>query len=158
MIHRRLAQHPAEYKSARSLRVRAGLLLLLPLFSLGHLAGAVQARNCQCTHYVYRQRPDIQPGMGDARNWIRSAAARNLPTGSFPHVGDVAVFTGGEHGFNQEFGHVAMVIGVNRSHDRFDIIGWDGIKNDCRIEIYTNLAVSENTRFIYSGDSEPRDR
>jgi len=120
-------------------------LLQLPLQKA---YGQHNKENCQCTDYVYRQRDDIKTGMGHARDWIYSAHSRSLPVSEVPRTGDVVVIINGEHGFNAEFGHVAMVIGVNRDHTRFDIAGWDGLKNNCTVEIYTNLTVTNNTVFI----------
>jgi hypothetical protein len=126
------------------------LMLAIPLFQLPFekAYGQQKKENCQCTDYVYRQRDDISRGMGHAKDWIHSAHSRGLPISEVPRTGDVVVIINGEHGFNAEFGHVAMVIGVNRDHTRFDIAGWDGIKNNCNVEIYTNLTVTGNTAFI----------
>lgn len=124
------------------------ILILLAAAWFSPVDAATQAA-CQCTDYVYRQRDDISPPMGDAKDWIHSARSRGLPYDSRPQVGDAAVILNGEFGFSAGFGHVAVVIGVNRDHTRFDIAGWNGFKDDCRVEIYTGLPVTENTFFIH---------
>ena len=68
----------------------------------------------QCTSYVAKLRPDLpyfEGTSGDARNWIESAQANNLPTGTVPRVGAVAVFKPGQYGAGS-YGHVAYVIAV----------------------------------------------
>ena len=105
--------------------------------------------SCQCTDYVYSQRPDIAPGMGDARDWINSAAKRGYPYDQIPQVGDVAVFLNGSHGFSAEFGHVAMVTWVSDDHTRYNIAGWDGLKADCVLQSYSNLMIRPDDWFIH---------
>ncbi|HKZ54591.1 MAG TPA: CHAP domain-containing protein [Anaerolineales bacterium] len=105
--------------------------------------------NCQCTDYVYSRRADLPQSMGMAKNWLASARVLRLPYDQVPQVGDVVVFLQGEYGFSAEYGHVAIVIWVNESRDRFDIAGWDGLKADCVLEIYHSLAVTDNTFFIH---------
>ncbi|MBN1265986.1 MAG: CHAP domain-containing protein [Anaerolineales bacterium] len=122
------------------------VLLLLPVYHT-RAEGSLQA--CQCTDYVYRQRADIPGEMGNANQWVLSASFLGLPFDHTPQPGDIAVILNGEHGFNAEYGHVAIVIGINRAHTRFDIAGYDGLKGDCMVEIYTGLPVTTNTVFIH---------
>lgn len=105
--------------------------------------------SCQCTDYVYSQRPDIARGMGNARDWITSASNRRYPYDQVPEVGDVAVFLNGSHGFSVEFGHVAMVTWVSNDHTRYNIAGWDGLKADCVLQSYSNLTVKPDDWFIH---------
>ncbi len=121
------------------------------LFTPKVLASDYQLR-CQCTQYVYRQRPDLPKGMGDAKDWLKSARYFRLPYNQVPQIGDVAVILNGEFGFSKGNGHVAIVIGVNAAHDRFDIAGWNGLKSNCLLEINTNLPVTPNTVFIHRHD------
>jgi surface antigen len=122
-----------------------GSLLLAPAVVLAEN----RVDSCQCTDYVYNQRPDIPTGMGHAKDWLYSARVYRLPYDQVPQVGDVAVILQGEFGFNAQFGHVAMVIEVNESRTTFSIAGWDGFKNDCRVEIFQDLPVTQNTYFIH---------
>ncbi len=105
--------------------------------------------SCQCTDYVYSQRPDIKRGMGTARNWISSAAERHYSYDQTPQVGDVAVFLNGSHGFSAEYGHVAMVTWVDDAHSRYNISGWDGLRADCILRSYSNLSVNSDDWFIH---------
>ncbi len=105
--------------------------------------------SCQCTDFVYSQRPDIPTGMGHAKDWLYSARIHRLPYDQIPQVGDVAVILHGEFGFNAQFGHVAIVIEVNESRTAFSIAGWDGVKNNCREEVFHDLPVTWNTYFIH---------
>jgi surface antigen len=69
----------------------------------------------QCTWYVATKRPDLPyfPGeSGDAKNWIQSAQKRDIPTGTTPRLGAVAVFQPGQYGAGY-YGHVAYVTAVN---------------------------------------------
>jgi surface antigen len=132
---------------------RFSVLSVLIIGSLTFLPTRVLAENrvgsCQCTDYVYSQRPDIPAGMGHARDWLYSARVHRLPYDQVPQVGDVAVILNGEFGFNAQFGHVAMVIEVNDSRTSFSIAGWDGLKNNCLIEVFNDLPVTRNTYFIH---------
>jgi surface antigen len=136
----------------KKLCFHALLLFLLLGISLV-LPGAAQADNrvdgCQCTDYVYSQRPDIPTGMGHAKDWLYSARVYRLPYDQVPQVGDVAVIINGEFGFSAEFGHVAMVTDVNEERNAFSIAGWNGILNDCRLQILHDLPVTHNTFFIH---------
>jgi hypothetical protein len=127
------------------------LLFLLALsFSLpGRVQADIRVNGCQCTDYVYSQRPDIPEGMGHARDWLYSARVNRLAYDQIPQVGDVAVILNGDFGFSAEFGHVAIVIEVNGDRDRFSIEGWDGLKNDCVLQIFQDLPVTSNTFFIH---------
>jgi surface antigen len=132
---------------------RCAALLLLIIITLLLLPIGVFAEDrvdgCQCTDYVYSQRPDIPTGMGHAKDWLYSSRIYRLPYDQVPQVGDVAVILQGDFGFNAEFGHVAMVIEVNESRSEFSIAGWDGLKNDCQLNIFHNLPVTNNTYFIH---------
>jgi len=128
------------------------LLILLESTLIPKIHGVraeASLEGCQCTDYVYRQRQDLPGPMGHARDWILSASSYGLPYDHTPQVGDVAVILNGEHGFNSEYGHVAVVIGVNREHTLFDIAGYDGTRNNCMVEVYTRLPVSSSTTFIH---------
>jgi len=112
-------------------------------------AEQVRSDGCQCTDYVYNQRPDIPLSMGHAKQWIQSARALRLPYDQVPQVNDVAVIINGEFGFSEEFGHVAMVTSVNEEHSRFTIAGWDGLEDDCALHTYADLPITVNTFFIH---------
>jgi surface antigen len=65
----------------------------------------------QCTWFVAKQRPDLpyfRGRSGDAKNWIKSAQAYKIPTGTRPRAGAVAVFEPGQYGAGY-YGHVAYV-------------------------------------------------
>ena len=136
----------------KKLCFHALLLFLLLGISLV-LHGDAQADNrvdgCQCTDYVYSHRPDIPAGMGHAKDWLYSARVYRLPYDQVPQVGDVAVIINGEFGFNAEFGHVAMVTDVNEERNAFSIAGWNGFLNDCRLQVFLDLPVTNNTFFIH---------
>jgi hypothetical protein len=69
----------------------------------------------QCTWWVSLLRPDLPwfPGKeGDAANWAVSAKKRNIPTGTVPEVGSVAVFAPGQYEAGPH-GHVAYVLSVD---------------------------------------------
>jgi hypothetical protein len=104
---------------------------------------------CQCTDFVYGQRPDIPNSMGRAKDFLYSSRIHRFPYDQVPQVGDVAVFLRGEFGFSALYGHVALVIDVNEAMDRFSIVGWDGLKADCKLEISLDLPVTYNTYFIH---------
>jgi surface antigen len=104
---------------------------------------------CQCTDFVYSQRPDIPNTMGRARDFLYSSRINRFPYDQVPQVGDVAVFLMGEFGFSARLGHVALVIDVNQAMDRFSIVGWNGLKADCILEITFDLPVTNNTYFIH---------
>jgi hypothetical protein len=125
------------------------MIIGLLIFPANSARGDANEQDCQCTDYVYRQRKDIPPAMGHARDWVKSASIFGLPYDYVPQPGDAAVILNGEHGFNSEYGHVAIVIGVNREHTRFDIAGYDGTVGNCLIDIYTDLPVTSNTVFIH---------
>jgi hypothetical protein len=122
-----------------------GLLLSFP----GQALADTRVNGCQCTDYVYNQRPDIPEGMGHAKDWLYSARLQRLPYDQVPQVGDVAVILNGDFGFSAEFGHVAIVTEVNDARDRFSIAGWDGMKDDCVLQIVYDLPVTYNTFFIH---------
>lgn len=131
----------------------AAVLIILLLITVCQPVLRARAQSgpasCQCTDYAYRQRSDLPGQMGHARDWVKTASDHALPVDHTPQIGDVAVILNGEHGFNREFGHVAIVIGVNRDHTLFDIAGYDGIRNNCMVEIYTRLPVTANIFFIH---------
>jgi surface antigen len=133
------------------MRHTALIFIMLGLLFPPPLKAIAESRvySCQCTDYVYSQRPDIPIGMGHAKDWLYSARVYRLPYDQVPQVGDVAVFLHGEFGFNTEFGHVAMVTEVNESRTTFSIAGWDGLKNDCRLQVFHNFPVTNNTYFIH---------
>lgn len=61
----------------------------------------------QCTWYVNYKRPDLPNGMGNANQYLSSARAKGLPTGSVPRPGAVMVTA------ESAFGHVTYVEAVN---------------------------------------------
>jgi surface antigen len=132
-------------RNATSILVIIGSLLFIPARAVAEN----RVDSCQCTDYVYSQRQDIPTGMGHAKDWLYSARVYRLPYDQVPQVGDVAVILHGEFGFSAEFGHVAMVTEVNEDRTAFSIEGWDGFKNDCRLQIFHNLPVTYNTYFIH---------
>jgi surface antigen len=71
----------------------------------------------QCTWYVAIRRPDLpyfRGKSGDALHWIASAKRAQLPTGTTPRVGAVAVFLPEQYGARR-FGYVAYVETVEGS-------------------------------------------
>ncbi len=47
---------------------------------------------------------------GNAKQWIRNAAAQGIPTGNTPYPGAIIQFSGGE--YNPYYGHVGIVVAV----------------------------------------------
>jgi surface antigen len=135
----------ANRRYVASLFLIIGVLFLFPTSVMAEN----RIRSCQCTDYVYSQRPDIPTSMGHAKDWLYSARVNRMPYDQVPQVGDIAVFLNGEFGFSAEFGHVAMVTEVNEDRSNFSIAGWNGFKNDCQIEVFHNLPVTRNTYFIH---------
>jgi hypothetical protein len=128
------------------------LVVALLIFRSNVEANAPMA-GCQCTDFVYSQRPDIPNTMGRAKDFLYSSRIHRFPYDQVPQVGDVAVFLRGEFGFSAIYGHVALVIDVNESMDRFSIVGWDGLKADCKLELFLDLPVTYNTYFIHQKES-----
>ena len=62
----------------------------------------------QCTWYANYKRPDLPNGMGNGGQYVASARAKGLPTGTTPRAG--ALVSTREAAF---FGHVAYVESVN---------------------------------------------
>jgi surface antigen len=104
---------------------------------------------CQCTDFVYSQRPDLPTTMGRAKDFLYSARIHRFPYNQVPQVGDVAVCLRGAHGFSLAYGHVAYVIAVNEDRDRISIAGWNGLVADCKLQIHLDLSVTANTYFIH---------
>jgi sporulation protein YlmC with PRC-barrel domain len=133
--------------------IRDAISILMIIGSLLFIPARAMAENrvdsCQCTDYVYSQRQDIPTGMGHAKDWLYSARVYRIPYDQVPQVGDVVVILHGEFGFSTQFGHVAMVTEVNEDRTAFSIAGWDGFKNDCRLQVFHNLPVTNNTYFIH---------
>ncbi len=136
----------------RSCSLTLTLIVALLIFRSNVEAHAPMA-GCQCTDFVYSQRPDIPNTMGRARDFLYSSRVHRFPYNQVPQVGDVAVFLRGEFGFSATYGHVALVIDVNESMDSFSIVGWDGLKADCKLELYLDLPVTDNTYFIHQKES-----
>ncbi|NIM95518.1 MAG: CHAP domain-containing protein [Anaerolineales bacterium] len=134
-----------------------GLFLLCTSLLVQEVASAdPRVDGCQCTDFVYSQRTDIPDGMGHARSWLASARYFRLPYDRIPQLGDVVVILNGQFGFSSFYGHVAIVIGVNETRDRFSIAGWDGMKNDCNLEIHLDFPVTTNTFFIHRKYDAPQ--
>ena len=131
--------------------IKALLILLLWVILLfpGRVLADPRVVGCQCTDYIYLQRPDIPLEMGHAKSWLYSARVHKLPYDQVPQVGDVAVILNGEYGFSAEFGHVAMVTDVSQDRTTFSIEGWDGFKNDCNLQTFHDLKVTHNIYFIH---------
>lgn len=110
---------------------------------------SVPLPGCQCTDFVYSQRPDLPTTMGRAKDFLYSSRIHRFPYDQVPQVGDVAVFLRGEHGFSAYYGHVAYVIAVNEERDRISIAGWNGLVADCKLQIHLDLAVTRNMYFIH---------
>ncbi len=117
------------------------------LISLRSALAAPRVDGCQCTDFVYSQRPDIPRGMGDAKDWLYSARLHRLPFDQIPQVGDVAVILNGAFGFSAQYGHVALVIRANADRTHFTNAGWNGLRGDCRQAIYRNAPVHQGHRF-----------
>lgn len=73
-----------------------------PASSYAHTAGNTYAAG-YCTWYAKNRRPDLPNMMGNAINWVSSAAARGYATGSAPRVGAIG----------QQGNHVVYVEAVN---------------------------------------------
>lgn len=128
----------------------SAVLLMAVLFPLSqHVEAAWPMPGCQCTDFVYSQRPDLPTTMGRAKDFLYSARIHRFPYNQVPQVGDVAVFLRGEHGFSAVYGHVAYVIAVNEQRDRISIAGWNGLVADCKLQIHLDLSVTTNTYFIH---------
>jgi surface antigen len=81
-------------------------------------AGANPYPHGQCTWWVWSRRPDLpwfSGNSGNASNWISSAQAHGIATGTVPVVGAVAVFQPGQYGAGG-YGHVAYVERVQGSN------------------------------------------
>ena len=143
-------------------RISIALLIILitsfPSRALQVQAASTSIGDCQCTDYVYSQRPDIPRGpipMGNANNWVNSARNRGYSYDQTPSVGDVVVFLNGVYKTSLELGHVAMVTWVNSSHTQFNAVGWDGLIRNCALSPMNLLSVNSNTWFIHSTNSNP---
>jgi hypothetical protein len=135
-------------KGGRIIALTVALISLLFLFPRSTEANAPMA-GCQCTDFVYSQRPDIPKTMGRAKDFLYSSRINRFPYDQVPQVGDVAVILRGEFGFSARLGHVALVVDVNEAMDHFSIVGWDGLKADCKLQIFVDLPVTSNTYFIH---------
>jgi hypothetical protein len=123
--------------------------LALELFIPTRAFADPRVDGCECTDYVYRQRIDIPLGMGHAKQWLTSARIHGFPYNQVPQVGDVAVIQNGAFGFSRQYGHVAIVSKVNGERNRFSIVGWDGLRDDCQLEVFHDLPVTASTFFIH---------
>lgn len=65
-----------------------------------------------CTWFVAETFSWIPAGLGNAKDWLANAQKKGLQTESTPHVGDVVVYGAG-HGYDPNYGHVAIVTAVN---------------------------------------------
>lgn len=111
-------------------------------------AGANPYPSGQCTWYVWSKRPDLPwfPGhSGDAKNWIASANARGIPTGTTPVVGAVAVMQPGQYG-SGVWGHVAYVEAVSGGTITISEANYGGYRPGHRRTIS-----AAGLRFIYGG-------
>lgn len=143
------------YKHNKFLHASTYTLLLIAAMFIFQTAGEADQRvdGCQCTDFIYSQRPDIPTLMGHAKDWLYSARVHRIPYDQVPQVGDVAVFLRGAFGFSAVYGHVALVVDVNEALDHFSIVGWNGFKADCKLEIYLDFPVTYNTYFIHHKES-----
>ncbi|MEA2244900.1 MAG: peptidoglycan DL-endopeptidase CwlO [Solirubrobacteraceae bacterium] len=103
----------------------------------------------QCTWWVWSRRPDLPWFSGDsgnAKNWISSAQARGIPTGTAPVAGAVAVFQPGQYGAGG-YGHVAYVESVQGSNIVISEANAGGPPGSRR------TIGSSGLRFIYGGQA-----
>lgn len=74
----------------------------------------------QCTAYVWQYVYDnsnktlaLPPVLGNGQDWVGSLVAAGYKADGKPHVGDIVSFAGGSFGSAPQYGHVAVVMGVN---------------------------------------------
>lgn len=80
-----------------------------------------------CVWWAWYKRPDLPWFPGDANNWCNAARSANLPMGSAPSLGAIAVFE--NMGSN---GHVAYVEEVSGGSFRISEMWWpNGCDNQC---------------------------
>lgn len=100
--------------------------------------------NRECVSYtawmVYQTYGINATGFGNANQWPGSARAANIPTGSTPKVGSVAIYGGGS------FGHAMWVVGVSGSqiHVYSYNDGYDG-------NYYDHWVNASGLTYIYFG-------
>lgn len=68
-----------------------------------------------CTWYAKNMRPDLPNSLGNGGQWVASARAQGIPTGSTPRVGAIA----------EQAGHVAYVEAVNGDMVTVSEMGWN---------------------------------
>lgn len=64
-----------------------------------------------CTWFIAETLSWIPAGLGNADEWLTNARKKGLSTENYPSVGDVVVYGPG-HGYDPNYGHVAIVTGV----------------------------------------------
>ncbi|HEX8218090.1 MAG TPA: CHAP domain-containing protein [Chloroflexia bacterium] len=95
----------------------AGAVLLGALSAFGAARPAQSAPNsdgnpypyAKSTYWAWKNRPDLPPSLGLARDWNDNAAAQGWPVGEYPRRGDIAVFEPGIYGAHEVEGQVAVV-------------------------------------------------
>ena len=102
----------------------------------------------QCTWYAWSRRPDLpwfSGEAGNAKNWISSARARGIPTGTAPATGAIVVFAPGQDGAGY-YGHVAYVESVNGSSITIAEANYNGYP-----AVHKRTVSSSGLHFIYGG-------
>ncbi len=92
-----------------------------------------------CTWYVHYKRPDLPNGMGNARDYLRSARAAGLATGTVPRVN--AIFVNGASGW----GHAGIIKEVHG--DRLVVEDMNYVGRG--IITLRTMSASENWGYIY---------
>lgn len=110
----------------------------------------------QCTWYAWLKRPDLpwfSGSAGNALNWISSAQAHGIPTGTTPVAGAIVVFQPRQDGAGG-YGHVAYVESVNGGSISISEANYSGVRvretiDGIPIEVQT--ISSAGLHYIYGG-------
>ena len=111
--------------------------------------------NCgNCTWWAWYKRPDLPWFSGNASNWCNAARSANLPTGSTPSPGAIAVF----ENVNPPYGHVAYVEEVSGGSFRISEMWYpSGCDNQC-CKVCSYRWYTSASCFIYrAGGSDTTD-
>ena len=88
-----------------------------------------------CTWYAKEMRPDLPNQLGNGGQWVSSAAAQGIPTGTTPKVGAIA----------EEPGHVAYVEAVKGSMITISEMNYGGGVG----QVHRRTVPAANYRYIY---------
>ena len=108
----------------------------------------------ECTWYCYNRRHELglsTPFGGDAAEWIGTAKAAGVKTGSTPKQGAVAVWQRGVKGGSPQYGHVAFVESVSSDGKSFHLseYNFNTPKGYGERTIQMSSAEGKNAKFIY---------